>query len=159
MFKCGFSPCSYESKRESNLRQHMEKAHGWINSNVQKAPGAPFVKHLPLPRSDDPFWRLPSDRGDYPNLLENHDLTDNEDSVVHAKDANDFDFFESSQLKQNTISETFEPRQTVESPHTVTSIKKKLMKHESERRLLEEDLVRRAREKSPKRKAVGQLLA
>lgn len=140
MFKCGFSPCSYESKRESNLRQHMEKAHGWINRNVQKAPGAPFAKHLPVPRSDDPFWRLPSDRGDYPNLLENHDLTDNEDPVVHAKDANDFDFFESSQLKQNTTSEIFEPRQTVESPHTVTRNKKKeIMELESERRLLKEE--------------------
>lgn len=29
MFKCLFKPCSYESKRESNCKQHMEKAHGW----------------------------------------------------------------------------------------------------------------------------------
>ncbi|KJZ77854.1 hypothetical protein HIM_02491 [Hirsutella minnesotensis 3608] len=27
--KCEFSPCPYSSKRESNLKQHMEKAHGW----------------------------------------------------------------------------------------------------------------------------------
>ena len=29
LFKCRFSGCSYSSKRESNCKQHMEKAHGW----------------------------------------------------------------------------------------------------------------------------------
>ncbi|MCJ1287150.1 copper-binding transcription factor [Xylographa opegraphella] len=29
MYKCQYSPCPYESKRESNCKQHMEKAHGW----------------------------------------------------------------------------------------------------------------------------------
>ena len=29
MYKCHFVPCPYESKRESNCKQHMEKAHGW----------------------------------------------------------------------------------------------------------------------------------
>lgn len=29
MFKCQYRPCPYESKRESNCKQHMEKAHGW----------------------------------------------------------------------------------------------------------------------------------
>lgn len=29
MYKCHFSPCTYESKRESNAKQHMEKSHGW----------------------------------------------------------------------------------------------------------------------------------
>lgn len=29
MYKCQYSPCTYESKRESNCKQHMEKAHGW----------------------------------------------------------------------------------------------------------------------------------
>ena len=28
MYKCEFQPCPYESKRESNCKQHMEKAHG-----------------------------------------------------------------------------------------------------------------------------------
>ena len=28
-FKCVFDSCSYASKRESNCKQHMEKAHGW----------------------------------------------------------------------------------------------------------------------------------
>ncbi|KAL9131129.1 MAG: hypothetical protein Q9175_006851 [Cornicularia normoerica] len=29
MYKCQYHPCLYESKRESNCKQHMEKAHGW----------------------------------------------------------------------------------------------------------------------------------
>jgi len=29
LYKCLFSPCTYQSKRESNCKQHMEKAHGW----------------------------------------------------------------------------------------------------------------------------------
>ncbi|KAL7621498.1 hypothetical protein AAE478_008822 [Parahypoxylon ruwenzoriense] len=29
MFECHFQPCPYKSKRESNCKQHMEKAHGW----------------------------------------------------------------------------------------------------------------------------------
>ena len=30
MYRCQYHPCPYESKRESNCKQHMEKAHGWI---------------------------------------------------------------------------------------------------------------------------------
>lgn len=29
VYKCQFHPCTYQSKRESNCKQHMEKAHGW----------------------------------------------------------------------------------------------------------------------------------
>jgi hypothetical protein len=28
-YKCLYQPCTYASKRESNCKQHMEKAHGW----------------------------------------------------------------------------------------------------------------------------------
>ncbi|OJD22452.1 hypothetical protein ACJ73_06201 [Blastomyces percursus] len=30
LFKCHFANCSYQSKRQSNCKQHMEKAHGWL---------------------------------------------------------------------------------------------------------------------------------
>jgi hypothetical protein len=30
MFRCNYHPCPYKSKRESNCKQHMEKAHGWV---------------------------------------------------------------------------------------------------------------------------------
>lgn len=29
LYECHFKPCPYRSKRESNCKQHMEKAHGW----------------------------------------------------------------------------------------------------------------------------------
>ncbi|KAI9846511.1 MAG: copper-binding transcription factor [Sclerophora amabilis] len=29
LYECLFKPCPYKSKRESNCKQHMEKAHGW----------------------------------------------------------------------------------------------------------------------------------
>ena len=30
MYRCQYHPCPYESKRESNCKQHMEKAHNWV---------------------------------------------------------------------------------------------------------------------------------
>jgi uncharacterized C2H2 Zn-finger protein len=42
MYECLFKPCPYKSKRESNCKQHMEKAHGWTyvrtKTNGKKAP-------------------------------------------------------------------------------------------------------------------------
>ncbi|KAF1912248.1 hypothetical protein BDU57DRAFT_559521 [Ampelomyces quisqualis] len=41
-YKCLYPPCTYASKRESNCKQHMEKAHGWeyvrSKSNGRKKP-------------------------------------------------------------------------------------------------------------------------
>ncbi|KAH9908989.1 hypothetical protein F4778DRAFT_768020 [Xylariomycetidae sp. FL2044] len=68
MFECQFKPCPYKSKRESNCKQHMEKAHGWTyvrtksnkpNSNNKtdskagsSAQPTPMVNNLPTPSSD-----------------------------------------------------------------------------------------------------------
>lgn len=45
MYECMFKPCPYKSKRESNCKQHMEKAHGWTyvrtKTNGKKLPGKP----------------------------------------------------------------------------------------------------------------------
>jgi uncharacterized C2H2 Zn-finger protein len=42
MYECYFKPCPYKSKRESNCKQHMEKAHGWTyvrtKTNGKKLP-------------------------------------------------------------------------------------------------------------------------
>ncbi|EWZ50732.1 zinc finger transcription factor ace1 [Fusarium oxysporum f. sp. raphani 54005] len=42
MYECMFKPCPYKSKRESNCKQHMEKAHGWTyvrtKTNGKKLP-------------------------------------------------------------------------------------------------------------------------
>ena len=46
MYKCLFPPCLYESKRESNRKQHMEKVHGWnFNRKAEKRrAGLPLYK-------------------------------------------------------------------------------------------------------------------
>ncbi|KAF4983258.1 hypothetical protein FZEAL_1296 [Fusarium zealandicum] len=45
MYECLFKPCPYKSKRESNCKQHMEKAHGWTyvrtKTNGKKLPSLP----------------------------------------------------------------------------------------------------------------------
>ncbi|KAJ5197840.1 uncharacterized protein N7498_006957 [Penicillium cinerascens] len=68
LYKCHFQPCTYASKRESNCKQHMEKAHGWVyvrsknnarggstgkrGSSIQATPGTPSVS-TPTSRSAD----------------------------------------------------------------------------------------------------------
>ncbi|KAI1143469.1 hypothetical protein F5Y05DRAFT_421057 [Hypoxylon sp. FL0543] len=64
-FECLFKPCPYKSKRESNCKQHMEKAHGWTyvrsKTNGQKkaskagssAQPTPLIKSLPTPKSEE----------------------------------------------------------------------------------------------------------
>lgn len=64
-FKCRYPPCTYASKRESNCKQHMEKAHGWeyvrSKSNGRKkpqptggerAPPTPLTPFLDTPQSN-----------------------------------------------------------------------------------------------------------
>jgi len=68
LYKCEFQPCSYSSKRESNCKQHMEKAHGWTyvrsKSNGKKrandttAP-SPFSSHATSPGSSNPSYGSP----------------------------------------------------------------------------------------------------
>ncbi|OTB08806.1 hypothetical protein M426DRAFT_38067, partial [Hypoxylon sp. CI-4A] len=75
MYECHFKPCPYKSKRESNCKQHMEKAHGWTyvrtKTNGQKkgsnagstSQPTPLIKGLPTPISDhiDPTMTPPED--------------------------------------------------------------------------------------------------
>ena len=61
MYKCKYHPCPYESKRESNCKQHMEKAHGWAyvrsknNGKSTKKPNkagkSPPTPHMTTPGS------------------------------------------------------------------------------------------------------------
>lgn len=57
LFECHFKPCPYRSKRESNCKQHMEKAHGWeyvrSKNNGKNRPAAPVVipNGLPTPQA------------------------------------------------------------------------------------------------------------
>ncbi|KAF2132603.1 hypothetical protein P153DRAFT_373325 [Dothidotthia symphoricarpi CBS 119687] len=62
-YKCLYPPCTYASKRESNCKQHMEKAHGWeyvrSKSNGRKkalthsdcSPTTPLTPFLDTPQS------------------------------------------------------------------------------------------------------------
>ncbi|KAJ1331178.1 general transcription factor IIIA [Microdochium nivale] len=65
MYECHFKPCPYKSKRESNCKQHMEKAHGWTyvrtKTNGKKDESVkgsssvhptPALNNLPTPSSD-----------------------------------------------------------------------------------------------------------
>ncbi|KAL5121381.1 hypothetical protein ACEQ8H_000849 [Pleosporales sp. CAS-2024a] len=62
-YKCLYPPCTYASKRESNCKQHMEKAHGWeyVRSksngrkkapyNHERSPTTPLTPFLGTPLS------------------------------------------------------------------------------------------------------------
>lgn len=62
-YKCLYEPCPYASKRESNCKQHMEKAHGWeyvrsksngrkkAPANNDRSPTTPLTPFLSTPQS------------------------------------------------------------------------------------------------------------
>ncbi|KAL2158555.1 hypothetical protein VTH06DRAFT_4322 [Thermothelomyces fergusii] len=66
MFECLYKPCPYKSKRESNCKQHMEKAHGWTyirtktngkknssaSANANSANPTPQLPNIPTPSSE-----------------------------------------------------------------------------------------------------------
>ncbi|OBT80485.1 hypothetical protein VF21_00907 [Pseudogymnoascus sp. 05NY08] len=58
LFKCQFPPCPYQSKRESNCKQHMEKSHNWVyvrsknnGKNRDQATPAQQANALPTPQT------------------------------------------------------------------------------------------------------------
>ncbi|KAI1499159.1 hypothetical protein F5X99DRAFT_293063 [Biscogniauxia marginata] len=113
MFECEFKPCPYKSKRESNCKQHMEKAHGWtyhrtkapkkatskIGSNAgSSTQPTPSMNNLPTPSSEqtDPVLTPPDDLlfGTYNN--NNNDITfptypTNEEFSANYPDSSLFD--------------------------------------------------------------------
>lgn len=69
MHECLFKPCPYKSKRESNCKQHMEKAHGWTyvrtKSAGKKMPGKPANVATPAianlsPPNTTPSYSVPT---------------------------------------------------------------------------------------------------
>ena len=50
-FPCQYASCTYESKRESNCKQHMEKKHGWTYVR-SKSNGKRIPTHRPLSSVD-----------------------------------------------------------------------------------------------------------
>merc|ERR1711981_63881 len=63
MYQCRFKPCTYSSKRESNCKQHMEKAHGWTyvrsksNGRTKRPAGSDGLSPM---ESLTPFMATPS---------------------------------------------------------------------------------------------------
>ncbi|KAI0159484.1 hypothetical protein BJ166DRAFT_564537 [Pestalotiopsis sp. NC0098] len=65
MYECLYKPCPYKSKRESNCKQHMEKAHGWqyVRTKTNGKGGAakasssvqptPVIPGMPTPSSEN----------------------------------------------------------------------------------------------------------
>jgi len=70
LFKCLYKPCPYSSKRESNCKQHMEKAHGWdyVRSKSKKGQhliptqATPTLSMMPTPSSGTAFAPLSTPR-------------------------------------------------------------------------------------------------
>ncbi|TQW08322.1 zinc finger transcription factor ace1 [Cordyceps javanica] len=69
MHECLFKPCPYKSKRESNCKQHMEKAHGWTyvrtKSSGRKMPSKPAGVETPAmtnlsPPNTTPSYSVPT---------------------------------------------------------------------------------------------------
>lgn len=55
LYECLFKPCPYRSKRESNCKQHMEKAHGWtyIRSKNNGKNRGKSALNPPTPQTND----------------------------------------------------------------------------------------------------------
>ena len=95
MYECKFKPCPYKSKRESNCKQHMEKAHGWtyvrtktngkktagsVTSPAQQTPALEalstpsetpaYMGSIPTPPQDDPLQAMVTD---FPTYLPEQD--------------------------------------------------------------------------------------
>lgn len=79
LYECHFKPCPYRSKRESNCKQHMEKAHGWTyvrsknnGKNRDKATATNTTNGLPTPQTTN--IRTPSSEGNSMNTPEEDDV-------------------------------------------------------------------------------------
>ncbi|KFX89530.1 hypothetical protein V490_06961 [Pseudogymnoascus sp. VKM F-3557] len=64
LFKCQFPPCPYQSKRESNCKQHMEKSHNWVyvrsKNNGKNRDQAPAQQQNALPTPQTTNIRTPN---------------------------------------------------------------------------------------------------
>lgn len=74
MYQCELTPCRYLSKRESNFKQHMVKAHGW--TYVRTRNGGKLVRQAPQPAvhqrpSSSPGAPTVSKAVDFDSHLEN----------------------------------------------------------------------------------------
>jgi hypothetical protein len=99
LYECHFKPCPYRSKRESNCKQHMEKAHGWVYVR-SKNNGKNRDKNsngLPTPQTTN--IQTPSSDGNTVNTPEEEDYnmsTGYEETAMYEHNQNQLNFPEYS---------------------------------------------------------------
>jgi len=97
LYRCNFHPCPYQSKRESNCKQHMEKAHGWTyvrsknngrNSKKTQAGQGPSTPQVTTPHSSimDPTTPL---SGEAPSPYDQSEIYSRRYSVGGSTSASD----------------------------------------------------------------------
>ncbi|KAL8695414.1 MAG: hypothetical protein Q9224_003401 [Gallowayella concinna] len=95
MYRCHFRPCPYESKRESNCKQHMEKAHGWAyvrSKNNGKTKKNSTGKTPPTPQITTPNFDASSPEFGVASSSHSYggaysvapSINDSEDSLSHS---------------------------------------------------------------------------
>ncbi|KAG4427528.1 hypothetical protein IFR05_016988 [Cadophora sp. M221] len=98
LFECHYQACTYRSKRESNCKQHMKRAHGWAYIRCKKigtkaqSPTDKTVAHM---RTEEDLLRLDAnldlseidrDRNKSSSLQNITELRDNMKDVINLND-------------------------------------------------------------------------
>ncbi|TVY39412.1 Zinc finger transcription factor [Lachnellula occidentalis] len=104
LYECQFKPCPYRSKRESNCKQHMEKAHGWEyvrSKNNGKNPQS-MTTNIRTPSSDGNHISTPdADDFDMNTGYENSAWNDNQNHLNFPEyNSSDMDLFAPNQQLQ-----------------------------------------------------------
>ncbi|KAH8820423.1 putative zinc finger transcription factor ace1 [Xylogone sp. PMI_703] len=137
LYECHFKPCPYRSKRESNCKQHMEKAHGWTyvrskNNGKNKPKAGQEPNPLPTPQTSN--IRTPSSEGNSITtpVEQNYDIVFNDSlmfDTTHNSDISfpeynqniDFDLFNPAPPLQIDLSPTSDMNQSLYSSSSNTS--------------------------------------
>ena len=104
LYECHFKPCPYRSKRESNCKQHMEKAHGWeyvrSKNNGKNREKATPSNGLPTPQTNN--IRTPSSDANTVNTPEeeDYDMQTSYDGSAMFDQQNQLDFPEYSHTSE-----------------------------------------------------------
>lgn len=90
MHECLFKPCPYKSKRESNCKQHMEKAHGWTYVRTKSTGTGKKVSSKPANMDTPSIANLSP-----PNTTPSYSVpTPPQDVMPHGMPSNDFPMFQ-----------------------------------------------------------------
>lgn len=98
LFKCLYSPCPYSSKRESNCKQHMEKAHDWeyVRSKSKKGQhlvptqATPSLSMMPTPSSGTAFPSLSTPRTPFTDFSNDTNMDVLTSNGFESPDASEF---------------------------------------------------------------------